>query len=65
MKTLYTVKKVINSMELTISFSLPAHDWCLLQESMLWEHLDSYLEACQNTDSLKSPQEKKAILEIV
>ena len=43
-KEIYKTEKFINSEELTISFSLPAHDWRLLQESKLWEHLDNYLK---------------------
>ncbi|MCX4376485.1 MAG: hypothetical protein OSJ61_09950 [Lachnospiraceae bacterium] len=61
---MYTIKQVVNSLELTISFSLPFHDWCLLQESVLWERLDKYLEACQSTDIQKTPQERAKILGI-
>ncbi len=60
---MYTIKRAINSSESTISFSLPFHDWCLLQESDLWERLDKYLEACQSTDIQKTPQERAKILE--
>lgn len=60
---MYTIKKAINSSESTISFSLPFHDWWLLQESELWERLDKYLEACQSTDIQKTPQERAKILE--
>ena len=59
---MYTVIKVVNSMEPTISFSLPYRDWCLLQESALWERLDKYLEACQSTDTQKTPKERAEIL---
>lgn len=61
---MYTESKFVNSSELTISFSLPYHDWCLLRESVLWGRLDKYLEACQSTDIQKSPQERAKILEI-
>jgi hypothetical protein len=60
---MYTIKKAINSSESTISFSLPFHDWCLLQESDLWERLDKYLEACQSTNIQKTSQERAKILE--
>lgn len=61
-KQIYKVKKIINS-EPTVSFSLPDHDWCLLQESELWRCLDSFLEACQSTGSQMTQQEKLKILE--
>lgn len=62
---MYTVKNQINLTEPTISFSLPYPDWCLLQESPLWERLDKYLEACQSTDTQNTPQERARILETV
>lgn len=60
---MFTVSKFVNSSEPTISFSLPYPDWCLLQESPLWNRLDKYLEACQSTDTQKNPQERVKILE--
>jgi len=57
------VKQIVNSSEQTILFSLPYHDWCLLQESVLWHRLDKYLEACQSTDIQNTPQERARILE--
>lgn len=63
--TVYTTEKVIVSPEeLTISFSLPCHDWNLLEQSKLWEKLDKYLEACQSTSNLMSLQERIDLLEI-
>ena len=56
---MYTTKQFVNSSETTISFSLSYHDWCLLQESVLWKHLDKYLDACQSADT----QERAKILE--
>lgn len=61
---MYEVTEIINSEERTISFSLPCHDWCLLERSKLWENLDKYLEACQNTNIQMCQQEKAEILEI-
>ena len=61
---MYTVIKAINSTETTISFSLPHPDWSLLQESTLWERLAKYFEACQSTDTQKTPQERAKILEV-
>lgn len=60
---MYEVKQFINS-EPTISFSLPYPDWCLLEQSKLWDCLDRYLEACQSTDNQTNPQEKIKLLEI-
>lgn len=60
---MYTIKEQINLTEPTISFSLPYPDWRILQESTLWARLDKYLEACQNTDTQKTPQERARILE--
>lgn len=59
---IYEVKKFINS-EPIISFSLPARDWCLLEQSELWHRLDSFLEACQSTGNRMNQLEKLEILE--
>lgn len=59
---MYKVKKYINSQPV-ISFSLPFPDWYLLEQSEFWHRLDRYLEACQNTSSQMSLQEKIDLLE--
>lgn len=58
---MYEVKQFITG-ESVISFSLLSPDWCLLEQSELWHHLDSFLEACQSTDNRMNQQEKIGIL---
>lgn len=60
---MYTIKTSILSTEPVIEFSLPYHDWKLLEESEFWGRLDRYLEACQSTNIQMSPQERIKILE--
>lgn len=62
---MFTVSEFINSPEPIISFSLPYRDWCLLQESALWQCLDKYLEECQNKNTQMTQQERAKILEDV
>lgn len=60
---MYTIKTSILSAEPVIEFSLPYHDWKLLEESEFWGRLDRYLETCQRTGIHAAPQERIKILE--
>lgn len=59
----YTTEQYVNSSRVRVSFEVSSDDWCLIQQSETWNHIQSFLEESESKGSRMSLKEKVNLLE--
>lgn len=59
----YTTEQFVNSSQVKVFFEVSSVDWCLIQQSESWHHIQRFLEESENKGSQMSLREKVNLLE--
>ena len=53
----------IHTGKVKVSFEVSQNDWCLVQQSKCWQHIQNFFEVSENKDSQISLIERVNLLE--
>nr|DAV35779.1 MAG TPA: hypothetical protein [Caudoviricetes sp.] len=58
-----TTQQYINSPKVTVSFEVSSDDWCLIQQSESWKHIQNFLEVSESKGSQMCLTDRVMLLE--